>query len=40
MVVFLDALPLVGPGKVDRQGLMAKARELWRISDEGKGRTL
>ena len=40
MVVFLDALPLVGPGKVDRQGLMARARELWRISDERKGRSL
>ena len=32
MVVFLDALPLAGPGKIDRKGLEACARELWRTT--------
>ena len=30
MVVFLDELPLAGPGKVDRSGLAKNAREIWR----------
>ena len=29
MVVFMDALPLAGPGKIDRKGLTARAHELW-----------
>jgi acyl-CoA synthetase (AMP-forming)/AMP-acid ligase II len=29
MVVFLDALPLAGPGKIDRKALTARAVELW-----------
>jgi long-chain acyl-CoA synthetase len=29
MVAFLDALPMSGPGKVDRAGLTALARRLW-----------
>ncbi len=29
MVVFLDALPLAGPGKIDRNGLTAQALTLW-----------
>jgi hypothetical protein len=29
MVVFMDALPLAGPGKIDRKGLTARAVELW-----------
>jgi len=30
MVVFVDELPLAGPGKIDRNGLQARAQELWR----------
>jgi len=29
MVLFADALPLAGPGKIDRKTLAAKARRLW-----------
>ncbi|MGI9412002.1 MAG: class I adenylate-forming enzyme family protein [Hyphomicrobiaceae bacterium] len=29
MVVFLDELPLAGPGKIDRNGLTIRARDLW-----------
>ena len=29
MVVFLDELPLAGPGKVDRSTLAKNAREIW-----------
>jgi len=29
MVIFLDALPLAGPGKIDRNGLLKKARQTW-----------
>jgi hypothetical protein len=25
----MDALPLAGPGKIDRNGLAGRARELW-----------
>ena len=32
MVVFMDALPLVGPGKIDRNGLSEKARDIWTSS--------
>lgn len=34
MVVFMDELPLAGPGKVDRKGLAEKARELWADAPE------
>jgi acyl-CoA synthetase (AMP-forming)/AMP-acid ligase II len=30
MVVFLDQLPLAGPGKIDRKGLHDRALELWQ----------
>lgn len=30
LVVVLDALPLAGPGKIDRKGLQRRAEELWR----------
>ncbi|MBM09105.1 MAG: acid--CoA ligase [Magnetovibrio sp.] len=30
MVVFLDELPLAGPGKVDRSSLAKNAREIWK----------
>jgi acyl-CoA synthetase (AMP-forming)/AMP-acid ligase II len=30
MVIFLDELPLVGPGKVDRKGLEARGRQIWQ----------
>ena len=29
MVQFLDSLPLAGPGKIDRNGLTRRGRELW-----------
>ena len=33
MVVFLDELPLAGPGKIDRKGLQAEALKLWRATE-------
>ncbi len=30
MVIFLDELPLAGPGKVDRKGLEARGRQIWQ----------
>ena len=30
MVIFLDEMPLAGPGKVDRKGLTARAEAAWR----------
>ncbi|MEE8395358.1 MAG: class I adenylate-forming enzyme family protein [bacterium] len=38
MVVFVDRFPLAGPGKVDRNVLLARAAELWRGSEEQKRR--
>ncbi|MCG8544434.1 MAG: fatty acid--CoA ligase family protein, partial [Alphaproteobacteria bacterium] len=32
MVIFMDDLPLAGPGKVDRKGLTERAREIWAES--------
>ncbi len=29
MVLFLDELPLAGPGKIDRQGLEERGRQIW-----------
>jgi len=29
MVIFMDALPLAGPGKIDRNGLLKMARKIW-----------
>ena len=29
MVIFMDALPLAGPGKIDRNGLLKKAGQIW-----------
>ena len=36
MVTFLDDLPLAGPGKVDRNGLEARARQIWEQSPDAK----
>ena len=36
MVIFLDDLPLAGPGKVDRNGLEARARQIWEQSPDAK----
>ncbi len=33
MVIFLDKLPLAGPGKVDRNGLQAQAEKLWQTGE-------
>lgn len=30
MVIFMDELPLAGPGKIDRKGLETRGREIWR----------
>jgi acyl-CoA synthetase (AMP-forming)/AMP-acid ligase II len=30
MVIFLDELPLAGPGKVDRKGLEARGKQIWQ----------
>ncbi len=30
MVIFMDELPLAGPGKIDRKGLEARGREIWQ----------
>ena len=30
MVIFVDELPLAGPGKIDRKGLEARGREIWQ----------
>lgn len=35
MVIFVDELPLVGPGKIDRKGLTARALERWRAVGGG-----
>ncbi|MBT7976441.1 MAG: acyl--CoA ligase [Rhodospirillaceae bacterium] len=29
MIIFMDELPLAGPGKIDRKGLEARGREIW-----------
>ncbi|MBT3329883.1 MAG: acyl--CoA ligase [Rhodospirillaceae bacterium] len=29
MVIFMDELPLAGPGKIDRKGLETRGREIW-----------
>lgn len=34
MVVFADALPLAGPGKIDRKALAAEARRLWATQEQ------
>lgn len=34
MVVFMDELPLAGPGKIDRKGLEARAIELWQATQK------
>ena len=37
LVVFMDELPLAGPGKIDRKSLIAQGRELWaELSSEQK----
>ena len=35
MVIFMDELPLSGPGKIDRKGLEQQGREVWK-SEEAK----
>ena len=30
MVIFMDELPLAGPGKIDRAGLERRALALWQ----------
>jgi acyl-CoA synthetase (AMP-forming)/AMP-acid ligase II len=30
MVIFMDALPLAGPGKIDRNGLAERGRKIWQ----------
>ncbi|MBT6095827.1 MAG: acyl--CoA ligase [Rhodospirillaceae bacterium] len=36
MVTIMDQLPLAGPGKIDRNGLEARAREIWAKSPAAK----
>jgi acyl-CoA synthetase (AMP-forming)/AMP-acid ligase II len=33
MVIFMDELPLAGPGKIDRKGLEAQGREIWQAKE-------
>ncbi|MDP6688624.1 MAG: class I adenylate-forming enzyme family protein [Alphaproteobacteria bacterium] len=33
MVIFMDELPLAGPGKIDRKGLEARGREIWQENE-------
>ena len=33
MVIFMDELPLAGPGKIDRKGLEARGREIWQANE-------
>jgi acyl-CoA synthetase (AMP-forming)/AMP-acid ligase II len=30
MVIFVDELPLAGPGKIDRKGLETRGRQIWQ----------
>jgi len=35
MVIFMDELPLAGPGKIDRKGLETRGRVIWQEANQG-----